>query len=96
MPWGEVELESEVRDWFLALDEGSQARATFHFDRLADTARSLTNHTPDNWTASSESCASIWMATRCGHVLDRAGSSDHREDGIRYDATQRTRRGRAS
>ena len=36
MPWGEVELEPEVRDWFLALDDGSRARATFHIDRLAD------------------------------------------------------------
>ena len=36
MPWGEVELEPEVRDWFRALDDGSQARATFHIDRLAE------------------------------------------------------------
>ena len=36
MPWGDVELEPEVRDWFLALDGGSQARAMFHIDRLAD------------------------------------------------------------
>lgn len=36
MLWGEVELEPEVRDWFLALDEGAQARARFHIDRLAD------------------------------------------------------------
>ena len=26
MSWGEVELEPEVRDWFLALDEEDQAR----------------------------------------------------------------------
>ncbi len=25
MSWGEVELESEVADWFLALDEDDQA-----------------------------------------------------------------------
>ena len=36
MSWGEVELEPEVRDWFLALDEGAQARARFHIDRLGD------------------------------------------------------------
>ena len=36
MPWGEVELEPETRDWFLALAEGAQARARFHIDRLAD------------------------------------------------------------
>ena len=36
MLWGEVELEPEVRDWYLALPEGQQARARFHFDRLAE------------------------------------------------------------
>jgi hypothetical protein len=36
MPWGEVELEPEVRDWFFALDEASRGRATFHIDRLAE------------------------------------------------------------
>lgn len=37
MPWGEVELEPEVRDWYLGLVEEAQARARFHVDRLADT-----------------------------------------------------------
>lgn len=37
MSWGEVELEPEVRDWYLALDEGDQARVGFHVDRLAET-----------------------------------------------------------
>ena len=36
MPWGEVELELEVRDWYLALGEESRARVRFHIDRLAD------------------------------------------------------------
>jgi hypothetical protein len=36
MSWGEVELEPEVRDWYLALDEEDQARAGFHIDRLAE------------------------------------------------------------
>ena len=36
MSWGEVELEPEVRDWFVALDSDSQARARFHVDRLAE------------------------------------------------------------
>lgn len=36
MLWGEVELEAEVRDWFVALDETSQARVRFHVDRLAE------------------------------------------------------------
>jgi hypothetical protein len=36
MSWGEVELEPEVRDWFLALDETDQARVRFHVDRLAE------------------------------------------------------------
>lgn len=35
MSWGEVELEPEVRDWYLALDEEDQARVGFHVDRLA-------------------------------------------------------------
>ena len=34
MSWGEVEFESEVRDWYLALGEQSQARVAFHIDRL--------------------------------------------------------------
>jgi DNA-binding XRE family transcriptional regulator len=32
---GEVELEPEVRDWYVSLDEGDQARVRFHVDRLA-------------------------------------------------------------
>ncbi|MFH1329646.1 MAG: type II toxin-antitoxin system RelE/ParE family toxin [Actinomycetota bacterium] len=32
----EVELEPEVRDWYLSLSEGDQARVRFHIDRLAD------------------------------------------------------------
>ncbi len=35
MLWGEVELEPEVRDWYLALDDEDQARVEFHIDRLA-------------------------------------------------------------
>lgn len=36
MSWGEVELEPEVRDWFLALGESDQGRVVMHIDRLAD------------------------------------------------------------
>ena len=36
MPWGLVELEPEVRDWYLDLVEDQQARARFNIDRLAD------------------------------------------------------------
>jgi hypothetical protein len=36
MSWGEVELEPEVRDWYLTLDEQDQARVGFHVDRLAE------------------------------------------------------------
>ena len=36
MSWGEVELEPEVRDWYLSLDEENQARVQFHVDRLAE------------------------------------------------------------
>jgi hypothetical protein len=34
--WGEVELEPEVRDWFLALVDTDADRARFHVDRLAE------------------------------------------------------------
>ena len=36
MWWGEVELEPEVRDWYLALADDDQARVRFHIDRLAE------------------------------------------------------------
>ncbi|HUR18921.1 MAG TPA: type II toxin-antitoxin system RelE/ParE family toxin [Acidimicrobiales bacterium] len=36
MSWGEVELEPEVRDWFLRLGETDQARVRFHVDRLSE------------------------------------------------------------
>lgn len=36
MTWGEVELEPEVRDWYLSLDGASQARVRFNVDRLAE------------------------------------------------------------
>jgi hypothetical protein len=36
MSWGEVELEPEVADWYLALDDTDRARVRFHIDRLAD------------------------------------------------------------
>lgn len=36
MSWGEVELEPEVRDWYLVLDEADQARVQFNVDRLAE------------------------------------------------------------
>lgn len=36
MPWGEVELELEVVDWYLNLGEPEQARVRFHVDRLAE------------------------------------------------------------
>ncbi len=36
MSWGEVELEPEVRDWYVALEEEQQARVRFHIDRLAE------------------------------------------------------------
>ena len=35
MFWGVVELEPEVRDWYLALDDEEQSRVGFHIDRLA-------------------------------------------------------------
>ncbi len=31
--WGEVELEPEVRDWYLTLNEDQQGRVDFHIDR---------------------------------------------------------------
>ena len=36
MPWGEVELEKEVEEWYLALGGGERARVRFHIDRLAE------------------------------------------------------------
>lgn len=36
MSWGEVELEDEVRSWYLERDEDDQARIRFHIDRLAE------------------------------------------------------------
>jgi hypothetical protein len=39
--WGEVELEPEVRDWFLALDDTDAERVRFHIDRLAELGPAL-------------------------------------------------------
>ena len=36
MSWGEVELEPEVADWYLAFDDTDRARVGFHVDRLAE------------------------------------------------------------
>lgn len=36
MSWGEVELEPEVRDWYVALADRHQARVRFHIDRLGE------------------------------------------------------------
>jgi hypothetical protein len=36
MPWGEVELEPEVRDWLEGLDDQRWAQAVFHLDLLQD------------------------------------------------------------
>lgn len=33
MFWGEVELEPELRDWYLTLDDDEQGRVDFHIDR---------------------------------------------------------------
>jgi hypothetical protein len=33
--WGRVELEPEVRDWFLSLADDEAQRVRFHIDRLA-------------------------------------------------------------
>ena len=41
MSWGEVELEPEVNDWYLALDEQRQSRVAFHVDRLAEQGPTL-------------------------------------------------------
>lgn len=35
MFWGEVELEPEVRDWYLTLEHGQRGRVNSHIDRLA-------------------------------------------------------------
>ncbi|HUA30340.1 MAG TPA: type II toxin-antitoxin system RelE/ParE family toxin [Streptosporangiaceae bacterium] len=36
MPWGEVELEPEVRDWLEGLDDQRWAQAMFHLDLLEE------------------------------------------------------------
>lgn len=39
--WGEIEIEPEVRDWYLALDDGGAERVRFHVDRLAELGPAL-------------------------------------------------------
>ena len=36
MPWGEVEVTDEVRDWLLSLPDKEYARAMAHIDLLAE------------------------------------------------------------
>ncbi len=57
---GDVELEPDVEDWFLALNETDAARVRFHIDRLAELGPPWMNRTPVNCRASCESCASTW------------------------------------
>ena len=35
MIWGTVELEAEIRDWYLGLSQDQQGRVDFHIDRLS-------------------------------------------------------------
>ena len=50
---GEVELEDEVRSWYLELDEDDQARIRSHIDRLAEYGRCSTSHSPDSYKVQS-------------------------------------------
>lgn len=54
MSWGEVELEPEVRDWYLALDESDQARVQFNVDRLAEMGHLLDEPFTKGHTAEEE------------------------------------------
>jgi len=39
--WGQVELEPEVREWYLALPVGDADRVRFHIDRLSEFGATL-------------------------------------------------------
>ena len=56
MSWGEVELESEVADWFLALDEDDQARVGFHVDRLGELGPLLDEPHTNSWSERGTGC----------------------------------------
>jgi hypothetical protein len=39
--WGQVELEAEIRKWYLALPDGEADRVRFHIDRLSELGATL-------------------------------------------------------
>ena len=87
MSWGEVELEPEVRDWFLSIDVASQARARFHVDRLAEVGPMLDEpHTRQLDGKLRELRFFLDGSPDAGDVLDRVGTSDCLADGVRQDA----------
>lgn len=65
----EVELEPEVRDWYLALDEEFQRRADFRIDQLAEKGSLLGGRILGSLMGSCENCASIWVVDRLGSPI---------------------------
>jgi hypothetical protein len=71
MPWGEVELEPEVRDWLEGLDDQRWAQAMFPWTCWRTGARC--------WVSR------IHASAGTGLVLDRSGSADHHADRVHQD-----------
>jgi hypothetical protein len=66
MPWGTVELESEVWEWLEGLPTEQFATAAFYIDLLAERGPLLVSRTRGSSTGSSGSCDSTLIGGRCG------------------------------
>ena len=84
MSWGEVELEPEVRDWYLGLDPESQARVQFNVDRLADAGPLLDEPFTKQLDGKLRELR-FYLTGQADayHLLDCVGTKDHLAHGVR-------------
>ena len=66
MPWGTVELESEVREWLEGLPTEQFATAAFYVDLLAERGSLLGEPYTRQLDGSSGSCDFTLIGSRCG------------------------------
>ena len=90
MSWGEVELEPEVRDWYLALDKANQARVQFNVDRLAKSGPLLDEPFTKQLDGKLRELRFYVGVADTNHLLDRARATNHPAHGLREEPTSGT------